>query len=43
MKTNEMMTVKEYMSPESEVVVIRIEKGILSQTEPIIDDPDEPM
>lgn len=38
-----MMTVKEYMSPESEVVVIRIEKGILSQTEPIIDDPDEPM
>ena len=43
MITIEMRTEREYISPESEVVVVNIEKGVLSQTEPIVDDPDEPM
>ena len=43
MKTIEMHSEEKYIAPESEVVVINIEKGVLSQTEPIIDDPDNPM
>ncbi len=43
MKTIEMRSEEKYTAPESEVVAIAIEKGVLSQTEPIIDDPDNPM
>ena len=43
MKTIEMRAEENYITPESEVVVVNVEKGFLSQTEPIIDDPDEPM
>ena len=43
MKTIEKREEKVYISPELDVLVINVEKGVLSQTEPIIDDPDEPM
>ena len=43
MKTFEKREEKQYISPELDVLVISVEKGVLSQTEPIIDDPDEPM
>ena len=43
MKTMEMHAVEKYIAPEAEVVAIDAEKGFLSQTEPIVDDPDEPM
>lgn len=43
MKTIEMRSEEKYIAPESEVVAIAIEKGVLSQTEPIVDDPDQQM
>ncbi len=38
-----MRSEEKYIAPESEVLAIAIEKGVLSQTEPIVDDPEDPM
>ena len=45
MKIIEMRVEEKYITPKSEVIVLNIENGILddSQTEPIIDDPVQPM
>lgn len=43
MRTTEMRSEEKYIAPESEVLAIAIEKGVLSQTEPIVDDPEDPM